>query len=482
MRGLSGLKRNFGYQMVYRILLVVTPLITSPYLARVLGVEALGQYSASQAFVNYFILFAMLGIENYGNRTVARVQDDKWERSAAFWNIYIIQVIATCCSIAAFLLLVEMLIKPEVRLVYLMQGLWLIDSLLNINWFFWGCEQFKLTVTRNIVIKIASIAGILLFVKSPRDLWIYVMIVCMSGVLAEGSLWFFLPRYIEKPKVQWQEVLQNVAPILQLFIPVLASSVFHIMDKTMLNILSNDANSGYYYNADKIINVPLQLITGMSAVMLPRVANTLHTEGSGKVKELLSKSAELTLFLTCAIAFGIGAISDSFVPFFFGDGYEPCILLIKVFVPVLIIKALSDFVRGQYLIPTGKDKIYTIAVFGGALSNVVANYILIRQYGALGATIGTLIAEFIVLVIQVVGAKKDLPLKEIIGTNGIYIVFGIIMFAVVAALSLYMAGSGIVKVAALILAGAVVYMLLCVGYWRINKKSIFARYVTWNRK
>ena len=182
------------------------------------------------------------------------------------------------------------------------------------------------------------------------------------------------------------------------------------------------------------------------------------------------------------IAFGIGAISDSFVPFFFGDGYEPCILLIKVFVPVLIIKALSDFVRGQYLIPTGKDKIYTIAVFGGALSNVVANYILIRQYGALGATIGTLIAEFIVLVIQVVGAKKDLPLKEIIGTNGIYIVFGIIMFAVVAALSLYMAGSGIVKVAALILAGAVVYMLLCVGYWRINKKSIFARYVTWNRK
>lgn len=468
--------------MVYRILLVVTPLITSPYLARVLGVEALGQYSASQAFVNYFILFAMLGIENYGNRTVARVQDDKQERSAAFWNIYIIQVIATCCSIVAFLLLVEMLIKPEVRLVYLMQGLWLIDSLLNINWFFWGCEQFKLTVTRNIVIKIASIAGILLFVKSPRDLWIYVMIVCMSGVLAEGSLWFFLPRYIEKPKVQWNEVLKNVAPILQLFIPVLASSVFHIMDKTMLNILSNDANSGYYYNADKIINVPLQLITGMSAVMLPRVANTLHTEGSGKVKELLSKSAELTLFLTCAIAFGIGAISDSFVPFFFGDGYEPCILLIKVFVPVLIIKALSDFVRGQYLIPTGKDKIYTIAVFGGALSNVVANYILIRQYGALGATIGTLIAEFIVLVIQVVGAKKDLPLKEIIGTNGIYIVFGITMFAVVAALSLCMAGSGIVKVAALILAGAVVYMLLCVGYWRINKKSIFARYVTWNRK
>lgn len=474
---MHNLKKNFGYQMIYRVLTVVTPLITSPYLARALGVEALGKYAASQAFVNYFVLFAMLGIENYGNRTIARVQDDKQERSGFFWNIYIIQFVATCCSILLYAILVAKLISPNLQLIYLLQGLWLIDSLLNINWFFWGCEQFKLTVTRNIVIKIASVVSILLFVKSSDDLWIYVVIMGLSMVLAEGALWLFLPQYVSQPKVQWSEVQKNIKPILQLFVPVLALSVFHIMDKTMLNMLSNDANSGYYYNADKLINIPLQLITGMSAVMLPRVANTLHTEGSGKVMELLSKSAELTLFLTCAIAFGIGAISDSFVPFFFGKGYEPCITLIKVFVPVLVIKALSDFIRTQYLIPTGKDKLYTIAVLGGAVSNVIVNYIMILRCGALGAVIGTLVAEFIVLVIQVIGVNNELPLKEIIGTNLIYVLFGTIMFSTVAVLSMTISRSGIIKVGILILFGAILYMVLCICYWLINKKSIFNKYV-----
>lgn len=474
---MHNLKKNFGYQMIYRILTVVTPLITSPYLARVLGVEALGKYSASQAFVNYFVLFAMLGIENYGNRTIARVQSDKEERTEIFWNIYVIQFVAACCSMLLYVIIVIKFISAELKLLYLLQGLWLIDSLLNINWFFWGCEQFKLTVTRNIVIKIASVVSILLFVKSPNDLWIYVVIMGLSMVMAEGALWFFLPQYILQPKVQWNEVRKSIKPILQLFIPALAFSVFHIMDKTMLNMLSNDANSGYYYNADKLINMPLQLITGMSAVMLPRVANTLHTEGSGKVMELLSKSAELTLFLTCAIAFGIGAISDSFVPFFFGKGYEPCITLIKVFVPVLVIKALSDFIRTQYLIPTGKDKLYTIAVLGGAVSNVIVNYIMILRCGALGAVIGTLVAEFIVLVIQVIGVNNELPLKEIIGTNLIYVLFGTIMFSTVAVLSMTISRSGIIKVGILILSGAALYMVLCICYWLINKKSVFNKYV-----
>lgn len=476
---MHNLKKNFGYQMIYRILTVITPLITSPYLARTLGVESLGKYSASQAFVNYFVLFAMLGIENYGNRTIAKVQDDKSEKSKAFWNIYSIQFVAAISSMLVYIVLVNTFILPELKVIYLLQGLWLIDSLLNINWFFWGCEQFKLTVTRNIVIKILSVISILCFVKKPEDLWIYVVIMGLSMVLAEGALWLFLPKYVTYYKIKWSEVSNDIKPILQLFIPVLALSVFHIMDKTMLNMLSDDANSGYYYNADKLINIPLQLITGMSAVMLPRVANTLQTEGSKKVVVLLTKSAELTLFLTCSIAFGIGAISDCFVPFFFGKGYEPCIILIKVFVPVLIIKALSDFVRTQYLIPTGKDQLYTVAVLGGAISNIIVNYVMILRLGALGAVIGTLVAELIVLIIQTLGIRKELSLKNIIGKNYVYILFGIIMFAVVTMISTHILVAGVLKVGLLIIVGALLYMTLCILYWTINKQSIFSRYIPW---
>lgn len=478
---MHNLKKNFGYQMIYRIITVMTPLITSPYLARTLGVEALGKYSASQAFVNYFVLFAMLGIENYGNRTIAKVQDNKYERTKAFWNIYSIQFVAAVGSILTYIVLVNTFILSGLRLIYLLQGLWLIDSLLNINWFFWGCEQFKLTVTRNIVIKILSVISILLLVKKPEDLWIYVIIMGLSMVLAEGTLWFFLPKYVTCYRVKWIEVSNNIKPILQLFIPVLALSVFHIMDKTMLNMLSNDANSGYYYNADKLINIPLQLITGMSAVMLPRVANTLQMEGSKKVVELLTKSIELTLFLTCSISFGIGAISDSFVPFFFGKGYEPCIILIKVFVPVLVIKALSDFVRTQYLIPIGKDRLYTVAVSCGAISNIIVNYIMICWLGALGAVIGTLVAELIVLIVQIWGIRKELCIRNIIGKNYVYILFGIIMFIIVTMLSTHILVTGIFKVGLLIIVGAVLYIILCMFYWMLNKQSIFSKYIPWRK-
>ena len=474
---MHSLKKNFGYQMIYRILTVVTPLITSPYLARALGVEALGKYSASQAFIKYFVLFAMLGIENYGNRTIAKVQDDKNARSKAFWNIYTIQFVAACGSIMVFVVLVYSIIAPELQLIYMLHGLWLIDSLLNINWFFWGCECFKLTVTKKFFIKILSVISILLFVKRPEDLWIYVAIMGLSMVLAEGTLWFYLPKYVTHYQVKWVEVSDNIKPILQLFIPVLAISVFHIMDKTMLNMLSDDVNSGYYYNADKLINIPLQLITGMSAVMMPRVANTLQTEGKKKVIELLSKSAELTLFLTCSIAFGIGAISDSFIPFFFGKGYEPCVMLIKVFVPVLIIKALSDFIRTQYLIPTGRDRIYTFAVLGGAASNVFANYFMILQFGALGAVIGTLIAELIVLLIQVCGIRNEFSLRAIVGNNFIYLIFGVTMFAIVTMLSKYIPTGGIIKVGLLIIVGGTLYMFMCICYWLVNRKSIFRKYI-----
>ena len=472
---MRSLRKNFGYQMIYRILTVITPLITSPYLSRVLGVEALGKYSASQAYANYFVLFAMLGIENYGNRSIAKIQDYEEKRTTTFWNIYAVQFVASIISIAVYIASIYCFVEPEKKIIYLLQGLWLIDSLLNINWFFFGCEQFKLTVTRNILIKIVSVICIILFVKKPSDLWVYIIIMGLSVVLAEGALWLFLPRFIRFEKPQWNEIKKNIIPILHLFIPALALSVFHIMDKSMLNWLSDDVNSGYYYNADKLINIPLQLITGMSAVMLPRIANTIY-----KAKLLLKKSMELTLFLMSAVSFGIGAIANDFVPIFFGNGYEPCVVLIKCFVPVLIVKTLSDFIRTQYMIPSSSDKLYTIAIIGGAVSNLIANYILIQRFGALGAVIGTLIAESVVLIIETIGVKKEFSLMKLIGSHVNYLIFGGIMYTAVNMTSRIISATSVLNLCIQVGVGAGVYLILCLIYWIINKQSIFHRYIPIN--
>ena len=167
---MNKLKKDFAFQFIYRFLLVITPLITSPYLARTLGAEKLGIYSGTYAYANYYILFAILGIEFFGNRSIAVVAENKEQCRHSFWNIYAIQFIASIFAILVYYGTFGFLHDESRRLVCLLQGLWVIASGIDINWYFFGKQEFKLTVTRSIVIKILSIICIFLFAHGAEDL------------------------------------------------------------------------------------------------------------------------------------------------------------------------------------------------------------------------------------------------------------------------------------------------------------------------
>lgn len=471
------IKYNLIFQISYQLLTVLTPLITSPYLSRVLGAESLGKFSASQAFVNYYILFAMLGIGNYGVRSIAKIQQDRSFRSEEFWSIYIIQFFTSILSFSAYIISVTIFIPDTKKIIYFLQGLWILSSLLDINWFYSGTEQFKLTVIRSSIIKFLTIAAILLFVNSPDDLWIYILIMSGSMVLSQFVLWMLLPQFVDFLKPNLQKSRQHIFPILKLFIPVLAFSVFHIMDKTMLNGLSDDLNSGYYYNADKFANIPLGIITTVNTVFFPRITNTIHTQGNNAAYFLLEQSAELIMFLTCAISAGLGAISKTFVPVFFGPGYEPCITLLHWFVPVMIIKALSNYLSSEYLIPNSKDTLYTLSGVCGAVISPFIYYFLIHKYAALGAVIGTLIAEFIVLIVQIYGTRSEINFVTIFFKQGIYVIFAVIMSTLIILISDNLNIQPLFLLLIEISAGFICYMLLCCIYWRNNTDSIFYHYI-----
>lgn len=473
---MNKLKKDFAYQFTYRVLTVITPLITSPYLARTLGPDKLGIYSATYAYANYFILFAILGIEFYGNRSIAVVAEDKQSRRQTFWNIYAVQFAAALLSVLVYYATFGILFDESRNLVCCLQGMWVIASGLDINWFFFGKQEFKLAVTRNIIIKIVSIVCIFLFVHGQADLYKYVFIMAFSMVVSQGVLWIFLFRDIGFYKPVWGKVRKNIKPILLLFVPVLAMSVFHIMDKTMVDLLSNETNGGYYYNVDRLVNIPLGLITGLGTVMLPRMSR-LSGDKNAKAVTMLGKSSELSMFLTSAVAFGLGAIAKTFVPVFFGPGYEPCIAMIQAFIPIIVIKGLSDFIRQQYLIPVKKDKLYVAAVFTGACVNLVANYILILRYGAMGAVIGTFLAEAVVLLIEMLGSAGQISFLKLFSRHGMYLLIGCAMYGIVKLVESKSGLSGIVNLIALICVGGCSYMLMCVLYWIKTKESIFKPYV-----
>lgn len=188
---------------------------------------------------------------------------------------------------------------------------------------------------------------------------------------------------------------------------------------------------GYYTNSDKIVNIPMGLINGLGVVMLPRISVLSVSNNSNKIEKYVNTSIVLSLWAGIALCFGIKAIDADFIPFFFGEGYMRCAELLEWLSIVIIIKAISNVLRTQYLIPMEKDKEFNISVIVAAIVNVILNYILIPAYGAMGAVIGTLAAETIVLFLYGVFSKHVVKFDSVILPGMLFIIAGIIMNVVV---------------------------------------------------
>lgn len=474
---MSKLKKNLGYQTVYQLLNTCIPLITSPYLARKLGAEKQGVFSFTLSNVNYFTLLAMLGIVNYGTRTIALCLGDKKRISYEFWSLYSMQLIASIISVVAYGIYILFICSDNI-IIAAIQGCYLLGAIVDINWLFFGIEKFKTTVTRSIFIRISTVVLILLFVNDSNDLWVYTLIMAGGTLISNIILWRFLPQEVDLSQVREiraKDIKKHIKPNIVLFIPLLAMSVFHIMDKTMLGLLSTYEQGGYYYNADKIINIPIGILTGVGTVMLPRMTALLDDNKMKEASSLFSISVECIVALSSALAFGIACVSKEFTPFFFGKGFEPCIILIIVLSPVLIIKGLSQTSRMQFLIPSHNEKIFIQSVFLGAFVNFLLNIPLIHRYGALGAVIGTLAAELTTCAWQYIKMNAFINSLTTILKSSIYIVFGIIMFVSVR-LSSSLLPSNLLGLMLEIVLGATVYLVLCVIYWKATNNTIMSNF------
>ena len=470
----SKIKKNLAYQTIYQLLNTALPLITSPYLARVLGASQQGIFSYTQSIVDYFTLFAMLGVTNYGVRTIAACGDNRRERNINFWNIYIFQFVLSIIAMIVYDGVYLYHFCDKNRLIAFIQGFYILGALIDINWLFFGVEQFEITIKRSIFIRLLSFLGILLLVKQPADLWIYTFIMAGSTVFSNAIMWKFLHRIVDFSAFKYinmNSVCKHIKPNLMLFIPLMAMSVYHTMDKTMLGLLSTYEQTGFYYNSDKVINIPIGIINGIGVVMLPRMSSLAEIGDREQSIKIFNMSIELITCVSSAMAFGIAAISKEFIPVFFGDGFDTCAMLIIVLAPVLIIKSLSQTSRMQYLIPNHLEKIFIQSVFAGAISNFIANFFLIEKYGAMGAVIGTLIAEFVTCVWQYEQMSKFIAVKKTIVKSVIYIFIGFLMFLIVRMLA-YIIPDGFIGIIIEITVGSIIYIVFVLITWFVTKNTL----------
>lgn len=451
---MSNVKKNFLYNAFYQILIIILPLITAPYIARVLGAEKIGIYSYTYSIVYYFMMIAMLGINNYGNREIAKIRDDKEKLSKTFSSIYMLQLFMTVIMLGLYITYVLFIVKSDIT-IYLIQGIYLISVLFDINWFFFGIEKFKLTVTRNTIIKLLSVILILTLVKKREDIYIYTLIVAGSTLLSQLALWPFVNKYTKLVKVKVEDVTKHIKQCVILFIPFIAVSLYKIMDKIMLGNITNMTQVGFYENAEKIINIPMGLITALTTVMLPKVSNLVAKGEDEQVEEYMKKSIEFEFISSSAVTFGLVSIAPIFVPILLGEEFIYSATLVQCIAITIIFISVASVIRTQYLIPKEKDKIFVTSVIIGAVLNFFINLILIPKFDSIGAAIGTIIAEFSVFVYQSILVRKETNVGEYL-KNGIkYIVLGLIMCIIVCNININI--SSILLLIIKIATGVIVY-------------------------
>ena len=455
----KSLTKNYIYNLLYQILKVLLPVITTPYISRVLGAKNIGIYSYTLSISAVFILFGSLGIELYGQREIAYQQDETEKYSKTFWEILIFRFISMTFSLLVFYF-AFVYTNNVYSTYYKILMFEIIGNMFDISWFFQGLEEFKKTVSRNFLVKIISVACIFMFVKTKNDLSIYFLIYVFSLLLGNLSLWFYLPKYLTK--VKKLNIIKHLKPTLLLFIPQIAMQIYTILDKTMLGtIIADKSEVGYYDQSQKIIKTLLALVTSLGIVMMPRIASTFAKKDNEKIKKYLSKSFSLTFCISIPMIFGIFAVSDIFVPIFFGRGYDKVALLMKAISPIFLFIGMSNIIGNQYLLPTKRQNEFTVSVIVGAVVNFCMNSILIPKYQALGASIGTVIAEFSVTLTQLIFVRKSLEIKEIIILCKNYVFSSIIMFLVCIIVSKVI-NNNFISLFVQIIAGVIVYYAMLI--------------------
>ena len=452
--------KNYIYNMLYEILAIIIPLITTPYLSRILGAENIGIYSYTISITTYFILFGSLGIAMYGKREIAYVQNDIKERTKTFFEIFLLRCITL--SISLFLFYVSFCKNGDYHVYYSILSMEIIANIIDISWFFQGMEEFKKTVIRNTIVKIISVICIFLFIKSASDLYKYFIIYTISTFIGNITLWLYIPNFIEKVKIKSLNLKKHIKPTVVLFIPQIATQVYTVLDKTMIGtIIENKIEVGYYEQAQKIIKLLLTIATSLGSVMMPRIAATYAKGDQKKVNEYMNKSFSFITMITIPLVFGICSISYKFVPIFFGKGYEKVSPILCVISPIIVLIGLSNVTGTQYLLPTKQQKKYTLSVIIGAIINFILNLILIKKYKSIGASFATVIAELSVTITQFILIRKEINIKKVFKMSYKYLLASISIFIISSVIGLLIKNN-LMSLALQILTSSIVYMLILI--------------------
>lgn len=418
---------NIVYNAIYQIFLVLVPLITVPYLSRVLGPKTYGIYSSVNNTMQFLMVFCTLSVSYIGARTIARVRrfGSGQELTQAFWGLWYFQGLAGLATIIITLLVTNLFHVQYWNYIILMVP-YLVSAQVDISWFFQGLADFGRVVLKNTAVKLVSVVLILLWIKSPQDLWKYLLIMSVSTMLGSFVFWFDIHRYVGRPIPHFYKFKTTLTAVFTLMIPQIATQIYTSLDKPLLGIFQNSTQVAFYDNSQRISNMVLGIITSISLVIMPKMAG----EDQEEQKTVLKKSLEATVMLGTLFAVIIMANTKQFVPFFFGEKFIPMTPLMFFFTLTIVMIPSGGVFANQFALANRRDKDYAFPVVIGAVLELFLSWLLDRPLGALGAMIAILITEFVVLCLRFWVVRDGYNFKYVFHDVPAYFVIALVTLAV----------------------------------------------------
>jgi len=455
--------KNYFYNAIYQVFLIIVPLITTPYVSRVLLPQGIGQYSFSLSLITYFTIFAALGSNLYGQREISKYQNDKHKQSIVVWEVIIVRIFSTFICLALNFIFYGFNAYGSYSLLMLIMSLNIFSTIFDFSFVLMGNEDFGKLAIRNFIIKSLTVASIFVFVKTQNDVWIYTLIHSVMIVLSNLIFIPYVIKHISRVKRSELHPKKIVVPILKLFLPTIIISIYTILDKTLVGlILRDDAQNGFYEQTDKIIKIVLTLVTSLSAVMFSRNSEEKQKGNTKALKENVYFATKIVYFIGLPLMFGTIAISKNINLWFFGEGYGEVITLMMVCAPIIMAIGLNNVTGVQYLIAIGRENTFTKTVIIGAVINLMLSIALIFLIGVAGAIISSVISELIILIVQLIILREEISIKKFLLSGWKNLLASVIMFGVLMVVQSCM-NSSILNTILLILLGAFIYLVVVVA-------------------
>lgn len=435
----GSIKKNFIFNLIYKLVAVLVPIIITPLLSRTLEADGNGVLSFVASIVSYFILFSNVGVETYGQRVIAIHRNDKAYLKKFAIEITIMRTILTVICLAIYYVAFISPLNDSYNTLYLIYGITLIAVAIDFSWFFQGVEDFKLLAITGVISKVLYIVLTIIFVKDKSDLALAAILTAGSTVLPFILTIPFLAKYA-KGKIEGRiNPFYHFKECMVYFIPTIAVQIYTIVDKTMIGLITkSEFENGYYEQAEKLVKLPMTIVMTLNIIMRSRISYYFSLNEHDKIRDLTHKSANFTFLLVIPMMLGMAAVANTFVPIYLGEGYDKCVTLIYVLSPLMLIIGVSNLIGTHYYTPFGKQNISNRFLIAGALVNVALNSFLIYFFKSIGAAIASVIAEFVITVLYIIFAKKFITIKELLKISVKYIIAGLVMFAVVFPLNMYL--------------------------------------------